>query len=91
MTSDYRDAMELTKLTRTGAINVAQKAMVLNFIPTDRKISAQVIIEEMVKRGITKQQVKNRLRIEFEAGTIIKYPQLLDGRRRLYRRKGVMG
>ncbi len=91
MTSDYSEALELTKLTKTPRLNEAQKQMILNFIPTDVKVTAQHIITQMIKRGITKQQVKNRLKIEFEAGTIIKYPQILDGRRRLYRRRGPMG
>ena len=90
----YKEALEMT-VTRKGQrrahLNNSQKKMVLNTIPYASRVSADWIAGRLIHRGITKGQVCLRLRIEFEAGTINKYPMLSDGRRKEYQRKDVLG
>ena len=99
MTGDYREALELTTLDtlddkKTPDTIPAQRETVINSVPIDTAVTMQSIIKNIKNMGsenITNHQIKHIIAQAVKDGTIIKSSNILDGRRRLYRRKGVMG
>ncbi|KKL87387.1 hypothetical protein LCGC14_1935260 [marine sediment metagenome] len=102
MTGDYREALELTTLDtlddkKTPDTIPAQRETVINSVPIDTPVTMQSIIKNikniknMGSENITNHQIKHIIAQAVRDGTIIKSSNILDGRRRLYRRTGVMG
>ena len=88
--SDYREALELCENDKTPDMNDRQKEIILESIPQDRFVTMQSIIDDMKTMVITKHQILRVVNDGVKAGLITKKYNLMDGRRRLYRRKGVM-
>lgn len=99
MTGDYREALELTTLDtlddkKTPDTIPAQRETVINSVPIDTPVTMQSIIKNIKNMGsenITNHQIKHIISRAVRDGIIIKSSNILDGRRRLYRRTGVMG
>ena len=90
--SDYREALELTTLTKRAArTNQSQFDMVINSISQDVFETRQEIITRNITRGLTKLQVIRVLQKGFKEELLIKIPVISDNRLRLYKRRGVMG
>lgn len=96
MTNDYREALELTTLDKkssdkkTSDSTLAQQAVVINSVPVDTPVTIQSIVKSMKVELITRHQTIYIIAQAVRDGIIIKSSNILDGRRRLYRRKGVM-
>ena len=89
--SDYREALELTTLDKkTSDATPEQQAIVINSVPDDTPVTMQSIIKNMELELITSHQTKYIIAQAVRDGTIIKTSNILDGRRRLYRHRGVM-
>ncbi len=102
MTSDYREAMdhaseplptdnEANRTTRSTKITQDKINMFLESIPEDRFISIETMIKDMIPMGLTRHQILGRLRDFIADDKVIIIHNVTDGRRRLYRRRGVMG
>ena len=97
--SDYRwEAMDLAELDidkkideRAARKTKEQINMFLESIPQDRFVDRESMIEDMKPMGFTREQVLKRLTEFVDNGLVISIVNMMDGRRRLYRRKGVMG
>lgn len=90
MTSDYREALELCKEFRDPKLTKAQVRMIINSVPPDTKVSMQSIVDDMLPKEITRGQTLRVINNAVKEGEIIKSWNIMDGRRRWYKRKGAM-
>lgn len=100
MTSDYREALELTSeiIPRLPKLTVEEEQQLLLCIPDNEFISTKEITEiaKMREINVTSDQINRRMRKFVNDKVVVKKFNLnnsfkTDPRRMLYRRKGVMG